>query len=261
MKNSYTYIVEQEQMIGQRSNQEDAILCSGEQVYEKKGFLAVLSDGMGGLSDGEKFSALATKAMVDSFETTEPMEDMQQELLNCFGEAQKRALALRGEGSQGGATVVAVLVRNYRCSFLSVGDSSICLLRKGGLIHLNREQKLGIALDESAAFGYLDEEFAQNNTRRNSLTCHFGSEEEIHCDLCSEPFIVMPGDRIALMSDGVTGVLSDEELVRALKRGSCRQAVRQVMEDVQKKKNPRQDNASILLVGFEKIKRSTFAEA
>ena len=254
MKNPYAYIVEHAQSIGNRSKQEDAILYSDESVYERKGILAVLSDGMGGLSDGEKFSALATECMVRHFENTEPMEDICEELRACFDVAQRAALVLQKDGSQGGATVVAVLIRNWKCAFLSVGDSSICLLRNGGLIHLNRKHTLGVSLDESVALGYLDEEFARSNIHRNSLTSHLGSENEIKCDVCSVPFSIMPGDRIALMSDGITGTLDEEELTRLLGKGTCENAANCMIGAVLRSEKPRQDNASILIIGFEKIR-------
>lgn len=255
MWNPYAYFVAQAQSVGDRSKQEDAILCSDGSVYEQKGFLAVLSDGMGGLSDGEKFSALATNCMVEHFEKTEPMNDICEELRTCFDAAQRTALAVQKEGCQGGATVVAVLIRNQRCAFLSVGDSSICLLRNGGLIYLNRKHTLGASLDESVAFGYLDEEFARSNTRRNSLTNHLGSENEVQCDVCSVPFSIMPGDRIALMSDGVTGTLDEAELARLLGKGTCETAVNCVIGAVLRCEKPRQDNASILVIGFECMRR------
>lgn len=247
----YGYCVEYEQMQGCRSNQEDAVnsSCGGE-LYYRKGILMVLSDGMGGMSDGEKFSEIAARVMVDHFEKIDPMEDMTKELLNCFGEAQQEALKLTREGINGGATVVAILIRDHRCTFLSVGDSSLCLLRRGGLIHLNRKQTLGLTLDESVALGYLGEEYAAKGVRKHALTSHLGSED-VTCDVCSVPFIVHPGDRIALMSDGVTGQLSDEELAEAIGTGTCRQAVECVISKVRAKGNPRQDNASIILVGME----------
>ena len=251
MKNPYAYIVDYCQSVGRRSNQEDALQCSSEEVYAQKGILAVLSDGMGGMSDGEKFSAIATQGMIKYFEKTPPLDDMCAELRACFNAAQKEALEAVRSGPEGGATVVAILIRDGRCAYLSAGDSYICLLRKGGLIYLNREQELGITLDESAAFGYLDAEFARSNTRRSSLTFHLGSESDVPCDVCSVPFRLVPDDSIALMSDGVNGTLNDDELVRALSYGSCQQAAERVIRDVMAKGKPRQDNCSILLFGYE----------
>lgn len=255
MESDYAYIVDYEQTQGKRPNQEDAILSSAEEAYGvvegvDKGFLVVLSDGMGGMSEGERFSKIATQVMIDSFQKSDPMADMGQELLACFGAAQQEALRLTKSGVHGGATVVAVLVRNHRCSFLCVGDSSLCLIRNGGLIHLNRMHTLGVSLDESVALGYLDREYADFNTHRDALTSYLGCEDVV-CDVCSVPFIIFPGDRIALMSDGVAGVLSDEELIGAIGSGSLECGVNNVIAEVLKKNNPRQDNASIALIGME----------
>ena len=77
---------------GTRENQEDAILYSSEKVFATHGFMAVLSDGMGGLLDGEKFSKIATETMIGSFEKGQPEKDMGQELLHCYEKAQQEAL-------------------------------------------------------------------------------------------------------------------------------------------------------------------------
>ena len=66
---------------GSREKQEDSILFSSESVFATHGFLAVLSDGMGGLQDGEKFSDIATKTMVSTFEESEPESPVDFDLL------------------------------------------------------------------------------------------------------------------------------------------------------------------------------------
>ena len=245
------YIVGEELDQGSRARQEDAARCSSEAVYLEKGFMAVVSDGMGGMGDGDRFSEIAVREMVRHFETCPPMEDLCQELRECFKKAHDAAQPLVQEGSQGGATVVAVLVRNGRCAFLSVGDSSICLLRGGGLIKLNRVQNYGVMLDESVAFGYLSQEYATDSAQRKTITDYLGSESAIHCDVCPAPFELVKGDRIALMTDGVTGTLSQSELERLIGEGSCIEAAQNVISAVKQKNKPRQDNSSIMLIGYE----------
>lgn len=256
VKCRYTFDVTYEQTMGKRSNQEDAVRTSTDErrIYQKKGIMVVLSDGMGGMSQGEKFSEIATRGMITCFERTEPMESPRMELLRCFREAQKEALELVATGVSGGATVIAVLVRDDHCSFLCVGDSSLCLLRNGGLIHLNRMHTLGTTLDESVAFGYLEKEFADFNTQRNSLTSYLGAEE-VTCDVCTEPFRIFPDDQIILMSDGVSGTLSDEELVEAISGGDVDSAAKRVIKEVLRKGDSRQDNASIALIRFVRNRR------
>ncbi|HNW85631.1 MAG TPA: serine/threonine-protein phosphatase [Candidatus Limiplasma sp.] len=238
------------QHLGARADQQDACAASSAEVYERKGLLAVLSDGMGGLNRGAVYSKVATETMVSRFRSEPPQADPCTELLGLFMAAQAEALRIHREDNEGGATVVAVLMRNGRCSFLSCGDSRIYLLRGGGLIQLNREHTLGAVLDERAAFGYLPEEEALYNTRRAALTNHLGMAQLKAVDRNLTPFVLLPGDRIALMSDGITNTLKDDVLCRLL-QGPFDTAPDQVIDQVIAAAHPKQDNASLLLVGNE----------
>lgn len=234
---------------GSRDKQEDAMLVSSEQVFATHGFLAVLSDGMGGLQEGEKFSAIATQEMIRSFESEKPESDMCHELLRCYEKAQTAALAIQPEDEKevGGATVTAVLIRDRKCAYLSVGDSRIYLLRGGGLIQLNREQTLGVRLDERAAMGDLSWEQVKDNGKRKALIAHLGKVSGIEPDLCSHPQELVPGDRIILMSDGVFGTLSDDELLPLLS-GDLQTCPKSVIRNVLSRNKAEQDNCSILII-------------
>ena len=233
---------------GSREKQEDAILFSSEKVFATHGILAVLSDGMGGLQDGEKFSDIATKTMVSTFERSEPESDICRELLRCYEKAQEEALAIQPENEDdaGGATVVAFIFRESRFAFLSVGDSRIYLLRGGGLILLNREQTLGIRLDERAALGDLTWSQAKENGRRKALIAHLGRESGIEPDVCCRPQELVPGDRIILMSDGVFGTLSEDEMLPLLS-GEMPTCAERVIKSVLGKAKKGQDNCSVLV--------------
>ena len=241
------------QHLGARTDQQDACAVSSAEVYEQKGLLAVLSDGMGGLSRGAVYSKIATETMVARFQSEPPQADPCAELLGLFMAAQAEALRMHREENEGGATVVAVLVRNGRCAFLSCGDSRIYLLRGNGLIQLNREHSLGAVLDERAAFGYLPEEEALYNTKRAALTNHLGMAQLKAVDRNLTPFALLPGDRIAMMSDGISNTLNDDTLCRLL-RGNFDTAPDLVIGQVIAAAHPKQDNASLLLVGNETVK-------
>ena len=233
---------------GSREKQEDAILFSSENAFATHGFLAVLSDGMGGLQDGEKFSDVATKSMVSTFEKSKPESDLCRELLRCYEKAQENALAIQPENEDdvGGATVVAFVFRDGRFAFLSVGDSRIYLLRGGGLIQLNREHTLGIRLDERAAMGDLTWSQAKENGRRKALIAHLGRESGIEPDVCCRSQELVPGDRIILMSDGVFGTLSEDEMLPLLS-GEMQTCAERVIKGVLGKKKKGQDNCSVLV--------------
>ena len=204
---------------------------------------------MGGMARGEEYSQSAILQAQTVFAQRDPSEEMNSVLLACYAAIHKAALALRQspEDSDGGATVVMVLVRDGKCTFLSVGDSRIVLLRGGGLIQLNREQTLGPMLDERAAMGIISESVASGNRYRASLLNHTNMDPPLPCDLCTTPFTLIPGDQIALMSDGVSGTLSDDELIDCLSSGG-EAAVESVMRCIERKDRKDQDNSTLILV-------------
>ena len=240
------------QDIGKRQRQEDAMIVSPPALSAQKGILAILADGMGGMSNGDVFSGIAVHEMMNAFEEKPYNENMCATLLECYGFAQEKALAAQNsdEEGEGGATVTAVLIRNGKCAFLSVGDSRICLLRGGGLIQLNREHVFGTALDERAALGVITREEAQLHLERKALTNFLGRKTTLLCDICSSPFILLPSDKLLLMSDGVFGTLDDQRIVE-LAMLPHPQSAEAIIEAVIAEKKPKQDNCSILLISIE----------
>ncbi|MBQ2954923.1 MAG: serine/threonine-protein phosphatase [Clostridia bacterium] len=234
---------------GARSAQQDAFLISDRKLSRERGMMAVLSDGMGGMRDGELYSRIATQEMIRYFETADPRQNICDILLNAYRAARRTALQQTGAHS-GGATVVAAAVRSRRCAILSVGDSRICLFRGGGLIPLNREHTLGRQLDERAALGYIPEEEARYNIYRDTLTNHLCAESELPADRCLKPFKVCPGDKLLMMSDGVSGTLSDEEIVRFLSMPRVSGADAMI-EEIRRRGLPNQDNSTALILAFE----------
>ena len=231
---------------GKRSIQQDCIGWSDTQKYGERGVLAVLSDGMGGMKNGEVYSDIAVQQMLAHFKEHEPDEDMIATLLKCYAHARKcaRARCPVPEEPDGGATVVAVYVRDGKCAFLSVGDSRLYLWRAGALLQLNREQTLGVLLDENAAMGYIPKEYA-NSGLRDTIENNLCEPEVKRLDMPAHPFALARGDRLLLMSDGISHTLTDKEIARALADSKANSAVA-VEAAVRDKGNPKQDNYTVL---------------
>jgi len=237
------------QMLGARSEQQDACRISPAEVYAAKGCLAVLADGMGGMEHGSAFGQAAVDAMLESFMASQTDESAADTLLSAYLTAREKTIAMRDKGLDGGSTVVAVLVRDGGCSFLSVGDSRIYLLRGGALLQLNREHTLGVMLDEGAAFGLVSEEEARNNTRRAALFNHIAQDPPRLVDRNLTPFRLMADDRLLLLSDGIFRSV-DDELLGALAGGPPERAVDDILQAVADRNDPRQDNYSIIMVCY-----------
>lgn len=246
----YRIVIDTAMDKGQRDIQQDDV---GISECGKKGILAVLSDGIGGMENGEEFSRIATQEMMASFETgsADGDGDLCASLEVIYERARSKALKFcEVRRIEGGATVVAVLIRDHMCAFLSVGDSRIYLYRGGGIIQLNREHTYGRMLDEMAALGRIPRQEAKNNIYRKALTNNLTEEDEPACDICARPFRLCAGDKIVLMSDGVFGALDDKTLLELIP-GPANMCAHRIIDAVLGRNMPRQDNCSAVVISLE----------
>ena len=239
------------QGLGFRSIQQDAVGFSSPSDHGEKGLLAVLSDGIGGMSAGDQYSHMAVEKMISFFTEEEPFEDaedMMAALLTSYEKTREAALELADStGLEGGATLVAFLSWGDYGAFVSAGDSRIYLLRNKGLILLNRQQVVGPDLDEKAAFGLIYPEEAENNMYRKALLNHIAESKEWPCDYSCHPFRLVAGDVIALLSDGVFSTLSEEKIAEVLS-APCEDKAKALIEAVSDQHAKAQDNYSAVVL-------------
>ena len=231
---------------GSREEQEDSVNASHPDLQNSRGILCCVSDGMGGLNHGKEASQLVVDRMIQTFEQMPVSENPGRILLHGCFLAQQDVLAIQDEPEDSGATLVAVLIRNDRCSFLSVGDSRIYLFRGGGLIRLTREQNRGRSLDMMVEFGYLPPE-ARNDRNRGGLTGFIGMKMLNAVHRNATPFALRDGDRIVLMSDGVFNTLSEPEMEQAMRLPE-EEVAEELIRLVECGNKQHQDNASVLVI-------------
>ena len=234
---------------GAREGQQDCFAVSDEALFPTRGLLAVVADGMGGLADGEKVSATAVQSILDTFLACRGGEDPEQLLLVLAqGAVQAVNRQLGPEGfRESGSTLVMGLVRSGSLFFLSVGDSRICLLRRGVLTQLNREHIYRRELALRMVNGQLKLPEVYASSRGAGLTSFLGMGELTAVDMPAAPLHLLPGDRVVLMSDGVYNAL-EEELLRALAAETPEAAAEAVREAVREKDYQNQDNYTAVIL-------------
>jgi protein phosphatase len=113
-----------------------------------------------------------------------------------------------------GSTVVLALVRGRRALLAHLGDSRIYLLRQSRLRQLTRDHS---RLQEMIDLGLVSPEEAGGRDN-GGPTRFLGMWGEPLADV--NVLDLRPGDRLLLCSDGLTGMLTDEELEQVLARES-----------------------------------------
>jgi serine/threonine protein phosphatase PrpC len=190
----------------QRSANEDSLVL-------RPPFFAV-ADGMGGAKAGEVASAIAAGAFEDAPAAGEQAEAQLTQLLR---EANRRIydLALTDEAHRGmGTTLTAAKVHGDEISLGHVGDSRAYLLRDGELSQLTRDHSLVAELERS---GQITPEAAEHHPQRSIITRALGPEPDVEVDTYT--LAGRDGDLFLLCSDGLTSMISDDE-VSAILRGA-----------------------------------------
>ena len=237
--------------IGRRGNQEDSFAISdltNEKLCRTNGVLAVVADGMGGLADGEVVSAGVTSSVMREFPLLSASWTPLQKLHYLVGKANDAGNAVTGGvKNHGGSTMIAALVANGQLWFASVGDSRIYLLRGGSMIPLTRAHIYETDLYRKAAEYGTSFEAAAADSQRSALTSYIGMGELEHVDCSQQPLTLVPGDWIALMTDGVFNELTSDEIARALS-GNAPDSAERIEKMVLAKGDPHQDNFTAVLL-------------
>lgn len=238
------------QDIGRREDQQDAFVIVNARdlvAVKNKGLLAIVADGMGGMSGGSQASAAVTDRLVHVFEQLDRDNDLSIQLREGVESADDAVFRLLG--GYGGSTVISCLIYQEKLWFACVGDSGLYLLRNGQLSRLNRPQN-SFTLDCMTAVqsGSMDREAYMSGNNKAALTHFVGMGEVDDIDHNYRPLRLMDGDVLLLCSDGVDGVVSKERITECLSTGSAREMCSRLGDSVVKANNPHQDNYTAVVV-------------
>ncbi len=198
----------------QRENNEDSYLYwepAGDEEFQRKGRLAVIADGMGGHEGGQEASRLAVETVREVYEAAAG-DDPQVTLVDSFAQAHARIqeYAEQNPAFQGmGTTCTALVLRGRQLYFAHVGDSRLYLVRDARILRLTRDHSYVGRLVES---GIVRAEDAEKHPQRHILTAALGAGREVAIDSAEQAVTLLEGDDLLLCTDGLWGVVTDEEL-------------------------------------------------
>ncbi len=233
------------QHIGAREDQQDSYAVSNPAEYDRQGVLAVVADGMGGLSNGGAVSAAVVRSFMDTFRALQAPPG--EVLLEAAARTNERVNLMLKGGEKSGSTLVAVIIREGWLSFLSVGDSRIYLYRGGALFQLNREHAYREELAVRAVNREIPIDQVRGDRQSHALTSFFGIGTIPHIDRNDEAIRLLPGDRLLLASDGVFSALTGRQLEKALALDIAESA-RQIESLICQANLPHQDNNTAVIL-------------
>ncbi len=236
------------QHTGARENQQDSYAVSSPAGYDRQGVLAVVADGMGGLSNGSAVSAAVVRTFMDTFRSVQaPAGEV---LLEAAARANERVNQMIQGGEKSGSTLVAAIIRDGRLSFLSVGDSRIYLYRGGALLQLNREHAYREELAVRAVNHEIPMGRVHGDRQSQALTSFFGIGTIPQIDRNNGAIRLLSGDRLLLASDGVFGALTESQLEAALAL-ELSESAKQIEALICQADLPHQDNHTAVIVQYK----------
>jgi PPM family protein phosphatase len=220
----------------QRENNEDSLLYwepDTDQEFRRKGRLAIVADGMGGYEGGQEASRIAVESVRHLYDR-DFAGDPQTALLHAFlaAHATIQRYAFEHPEFYGmGTTCTALAIVDRKLYFAHVGDSRLYLVRGESISRLTRDHSYVGRLVEN---GIVRSEDAESHPQRHILTAALGSGNEILPQVSEQPVTLEEDDVLILCSDGLWGVVGDQDLARAARTrplaDACMKLVRMALE-------------------------------
>ena len=235
-----------------RSHNEDSVTIVKNQSSEH---LMIVADGMGGHRAGEVASSMVVTQIGKRFQALSSI-GTKQDAINWLRENVKEVnsniikYSIENPEAMGlGTTCVMALLTKEFLLFVNIGDSSGFVFKEGKLKKITHDHTLVNFLVET---GDLSEAEAVNHPKKNVLMKALGATDKCEMDMFEVETDV---DAIMLCSDGLTNMLSQEQIERVLNEEEL--SVDNKLIKLVKKANVRGglDNISIAFIDKEGVRK------
>lgn len=177
--------------------------------------LVVVCDGMGGARSGNIASKMAVEVFSEEIKRTvrsnmkaEKIDAMFLSALELANKAVYEQSQISEEYKGMGTTLVAAFFQKDKVTVVNVGDSRAYLFGKEGCSLITTDHSL---VELMVQRGELTRETAKSFPGKNLITRAVGTEAHVDCDLYH--FRISKGDSVLLCSDGLSNILSDQEML------------------------------------------------
>jgi serine/threonine protein phosphatase PrpC len=226
-------------------NNEDSYAVTAYQLEDEQktpALLAVLSDGIGGHRAGEVASRIAVDIIsreVSESDGSYPPQTLTTAIAKANDQIYAQAQGADKKGM--GATCSIALVIDNRLYTVTIGDSRIYLLRNGQIRQLSKDHTW---IQEALDSGLIEPDQVEGHPNAHVIRRYLGAPTAPAADMrirltgketdaeaeANQGMVLAPGDRILLCSDGLTDLVKDEEILRALQSNTMEAAVKSLID-------------------------------
>ena len=216
--------------------------------YSKDALLLVLADGMGGHRNGEVAAQLAVKTLTDAFQRlavpslSSPakflIDHIQQvhDMIENVTQAEEYVESPR-------TTIVAAIIQRGYLWCAHVGDSRLYHFRNGHLLFRTEDHSVVQSLYKK---GMISKDEMATHPYKNKIYNCVGGETPPQIDL-SDRHELLEGDTVLLCTDGVWGVIDDQQIKEIIQRNNnITAATTDLMDSADFASDERGDNMSAI---------------
>jgi serine/threonine protein phosphatase PrpC len=221
---------------------------------EDSGFIGkhflLVADGMGGHAAGELASSTTVAIVAQMDSNKEELDNLDKKLTdipNVITKELKNAISKDSSRAGMGTTLTTAVIQGDSLKISHVGDSRAYLIRNKNITRLTKDQTYIQSLIDN---NEITEGEAKTHPQRSLLLQAIdGITESIPVITTTEIF---ENDKIVLCSDGLTNVVTDEEILQIVNQSDYVGAVSALIEKALENGGP--DNITVVVADLQKVK-------
>ncbi len=232
-----------------RELNEDCFCIHGFDENKNRGF-CILADGMGGHNAGEVASQNAVKFIAEEMQKLLDDEDEKEipgRLIEAVAGANEKVYKMSKENkihSGMGTTAVVAFICDGVAYVANVGDSRAYAIRSDEIVQITTDHSV---VSELVMGGMITREEARFHPQKNIITRAIGTDSCVRVDVFEYDYSA--GDVMLMCSDGLTGMLDDNEICTIVREeNNSEDTVCRLVDSA--KKHGGLDNITVICIRF-----------
>lgn len=242
--------------LGTREEQQDSYYIN----RNEDSILAVVCDGMGGLSNGRTASTIAIQKIGELFKKKDSTESFPSFFIassDLLDEAVCAYSKRNDNGEKSGTTIAAAAIQSDKLYWFSCGDSRIYIVRNGEIAQITQDHNYQTQLDALLEQGEITKtQYVNESSRGDALISYIGMGGVEKIDINTAPFILKNDDLIILMTDGLYKAIDNAVLANVAKTAeNVEILVNQLSQKAYELSHGVQDNTTIIIIKYQETQQ------
>lgn len=220
-----------------------------EYARKPEALYAMVADGMGGHNAGETASGIAVEVISEFineyFNDQVPPEHVRDLLIAAINQANQIVYTNGRDNvklSGMGTTLTACFLYGQQATIAHVGDSRAYIIREDVTHRVTADHSL---VAELLRNGQITPEQARNHPQKNVITRAVGTDPKVEIDIYE--FGIQPKDIILLCTDGLSNLLSDQEMYHMIREAESMEEAATALVDAANEKGGLDNITAVLL--------------